>query len=260
MEEYKKIHKIQYYDVDRDNYIKTNRLFEIMTAVATEHSGVHEIDAKRLMEKGMSWIVYDINLDFSDDGNLYGKDITVKSFVKNVKGMYALRYFTFYDEGNLIGKGVAKWFLFDIGKRKIVRLPKDIISAFTSDDEATEKQKNIIDTIKPIKQRCENNIEDKSIEVKNIEIRYNDIDENGHVNNSVYPLWAAESISRDTLKSHKVYSTQITYKKEQIECDNGVKVVCKESKFEDHISEHIEIYSYDEELLCIVDMCLKPME
>ncbi len=103
-------------------------------------------------------------------------------------------------------------------------------------------------------------IEDKTLVVKNIDIRYSDIDENGHVNNSIYPLWAMECIPRATLKSNKIYNMQITYKKEQVESDKGVKVVCKESKFENKIAEHIEIYSYEEELLCIVDLRLKPIE
>ncbi len=260
MEEYKKIYKVQYYDIDRDNYIKINRLFDIMTAIATEHSEIHNIDAKQLIEKGISWVVHDINLDFSDDGKLYGKNITVKTFVKNVRGVYMLRYFAFYDEGNLIGKAVSKWLLIDLEKRKIIKIPKDIISSFMSNDESTENQKNIIDTVKMKKQHYEKIIEDKTVVVKNIDIRYSDIDENIHVNNSVYPLWAMESISRNTLKSHKICNTRITYKKEQIESDKGVKIVCKENNFEDKISEHIEIYSCDEELLCIVDMRLKPMK
>ncbi len=259
MEEYKKIYKVQYYDVDRDNYIKMNRLFEIMTAIATEHSAVHKIDAKRLMDKGMSWVVYDINLDFSDNGRLREKDITVKSFVKNVKGIYMLRYFAFYHQGNLIGKAVSKWLLIDIIKRKIIKIPKDIIATFMSNIDATEEQKSIMDSINMIKQKDEKIIEDEDIKVKNMEIRYGDIDENRHVTNSVYPLWAMESIARDTLKSHKIFSVQITYKKEQLESDKAVKIACKESVFEDSISEHIEIYSSDEELLCIVDMVLKPM-
>ncbi len=260
MEEYIKTYKVQYYDLDRDSYIKVNRLFEIMTAIATEHSAVHNIDAKRLMKSGMSWVVHDINLDFFDDGNLYEKNITIKSFVKNVSGVFMLRYFAFYNEDKLIGKAVSKWLLLDIEKRKIIKVPKDIISAFTSSDEQTENQKNIMDNIKTVKQHYEEIIDDKDVVVKNVGIRYSDIDENGHVNNSVYPMWATESIPRDTLKTHKIYSTQITYKKEQVESDECVKIACKESKFEDGIEEHIEIYSHDGELLCIVDMRLKPMK
>ncbi len=260
MEEYKKIYKVQHYDMDRDHYMKINRLFDIMTAVATEHSTLHNIDAKQLMEQGMSWVVHDINVDFSDDGNLYEKNITVKSFVNNVKGVYMLRYFTFYNEGKLIGKAVAKWLVLDVGKRRITKIPNDIIAAFMSDDQPTENQQTIMDTVKPIKQHSNKMMEDKASVVQQMDIRYSDIDENMHVNNSVYPLWAMESISRETLQSHKIYSMQITYKKEQVESDNAVKIVCQESCLADSMSEHIEIYSHDEELLCIVDTRLKPMK
>ncbi len=260
MEQYTTPYKVQYYDLDRDSYIKINRLFDIMTAVATEHSAMHNIDAKQFIKKGISWVVHDINLDFFDDGNLYEKKITIKTFVKNIRGIYMLRYFDFYNEDKLIGKAVSKWLLLDIEKRKIIKIPKDIISKFTSDDEVSEAQKNIIDTLKTVKQHYEEIIADKTAVIKNMDIRYSDIDENGHVNNSIYPMWATESIPRDTLKTHKICSTQITYKKEQIESDKGVKIACKETIFEDKVLEHIEIYSCDEELLCIVDMCLKPIK
>ncbi len=257
MEEYKKIYKVQYYDLDRDHYIKINRLFDIMTAIATEHSVIHNINSKQLIKKGLSWVVHDINLDFFDEGQLYEKDITVKTFVKNVKGIFMLRYFAFYNEGNLIGKAVQKWLLINLEKRKIVKIPKDFISEFISNAELSENQKSIMDSIGVTKQYYEKNIEDETLAVKNMDIRYGDIDENGHVNNCIYPLWAIESVSRTRLKSHKICSLQITYKKEQTETDKGVKIVCKESNFEDKITEHVEIYSWDEKLLCIVDMSLE---
>ncbi len=257
MKEYKKIYKVQYYDLDRDHYIKINRLFDIMTAIATEHSVIYKVNAKRLQELGMSWVVHDINLEFFDDGKLYEKNITVKTFVRNIKGIFMLRYFAFYNEGNLIGKAVQKWLLIDLEKRKIIKIPKDIISEFTANDEVSEELKSIIDTIETKKQNYEKIIEDETLLVKNMDIRYGDIDENGHVNNCIYPLWAMESISRKTLESHKISKLQITYKKEQTETNKGVKIVCRESDCQNEITEHVEIYSCDEKLLCIVDMGLK---
>ncbi len=260
MEEYKEIYKIQYYDVDRDHYIKVNRLFEIMTSVATSHSVENNIDAKKLIPKGISWVVYAIHLDIDNSAKLYKQNITVKSFAKDVKGLFILRYFGFYDEdNNLIGKAVSKWVIVDIMKRKIIKIPDYVLDVTRNDTSSTKEQQYIMDNISIQKQSYQKLLRDLSLEVKNMAIRYGDIDENMHVNNSIYPLWAIESLPRDTLKNNKAYRIQITYKKEQIESNEGVKIVCKEQKEVGKINEHVEIHSSSDELLCIVDINLKPM-
>ena len=44
-------------------------------------------------------------------------------------------------------------------------------------------------------------------------VRYDDIDINDHVNNAVYPLWAAESVSHDFRKTHEIAEMEIAFKK-----------------------------------------------
>jgi acyl-ACP thioesterase len=47
-------------------------------------------------------------------------------------------------------------------------------------------------------------------------VRFDDIDVNEHVNNSVYPLWASESVDCEFRKTHTPAEIELCFKKEAI--------------------------------------------
>ena len=49
---------------------------------------------------------------------------------------------------------------------------------------------------------------------KEFEVRYNDLDVNGHANNGNYIVWAFEPLSFDFRISHKIKTLDMIYKKE----------------------------------------------
>ena len=49
---------------------------------------------------------------------------------------------------------------------------------------------------------------------KEFEVRYNDLDVNGHANNGNYIVWAFEPLSFEFKNSHKIKTLDMIYKKE----------------------------------------------
>ena len=50
--------------------------------------------------------------------------------------------------------------------------------------------------------------------IKEFEVRYNDLDVNGHANNGNYIVWAFEPLSFEFKNSHKIKTIDMIYKKE----------------------------------------------
>ena len=47
-------------------------------------------------------------------------------------------------------------------------------------------------------------------------VRFDDIDVNGHVNNTIYPLWASESVDKDYRMTHLPSEIELCFKKEAL--------------------------------------------
>ena len=65
-------------------------------------------------------------------------------------------------------------------------------------------------------------------------VRFDDIDFNNHVNNAVYPLWAAEAVGTGFRSEHTPSEIEISFKKE---CRLGEKVSVR-TELNDLISLH----------------------
>ncbi|MBP5352202.1 MAG: acyl-[acyl-carrier-protein] thioesterase, partial [Alphaproteobacteria bacterium] len=79
-------------------------------------------------------------------------------------------------------------------------------------------------------------------------VRFDDIDVNEHVNNSIYPLWASESVAPNFRKTHLPAQIEVAFKKEAL---YGEKVTVS-TIMNDDVSGHVirDKNSGDELALC----------
>ena len=84
---------------------------------------------------------------------------------------------------------------------------------------------------------------------KTFEVRYDDIDINGHVNNANYVVWAFEALSHDFRKSHKLKTLDIIYKKDITYGNRVVSSLITEN----NKTYHILTNEQTNEQLCILD-------
>ena len=79
-------------------------------------------------------------------------------------------------------------------------------------------------------------------------VRYDDLDMNGHVNNTVYITWALEALDIDFRNSHKIKALDIYYKHEVKYGEDVLSCV----KSDENITEHLIKNSKTNEQLCLI--------
>ena len=83
--------------------------------------------------------------------------------------------------------------------------------------------------------------------VKEFEVRYNDLDVNGHANNGNYITWAFETLDYEFLTNHKIKTLDMFFKKE---AKYGEKII-SEVEIKDNTTVH-RIKNLNNEDLCLV--------
>lgn len=259
---YEENYIVDFRDMDMDYNVKIPHIMQLFGTIATKHSDKVGIDPLYLQRKNMAWVLYEYNVQMFHKTNLYAKTIKIQTFVKQFKNMYILRYFLLYDEHkNIIGRASSKWVIIDFEKRKLIKLPKDITEKLINNNILLTPEQEYATNIASTKISSLNlhqlyndkklNTDNINIFNKDFDVRYFDIDPNAHVNNTVYPVWAIESLSdeKEFLSKYKVEHLEIVYKKE-LRFGNK-KVKSYYTKKENHTTHH-EIYNENQDLLAIV--------
>ena len=244
---YTDYHVVDFRDVDRNYNIKLSALLQILSTAATKDFHYSGFDPMYLNRKNLAWVIYEAQIDM-DVTRLYANTLKVETFVKCTKNVYCTRYYLIYDDkDSLIGTGASKWVVVDTAKKSLSKVPEEIISAYPFDEKALTKNQKLAMSKEKLKLKSDNEIKEKIFD-----IRYFDIDPNYHVNNTVYAAWAIESLDGegDFLAKNVSKSLNIVFKNECPYTQKQVKV-----KYQiDNNQTHHEIYTTDDNLLCIVDI------
>ena len=86
---------------------------------------------------------------------------------------------------------------------------------------------------------------------KEFEVRYNDLDVNGHANNGNYIVWAFEPLSFDFKNSHKIKTIDMIYKKVAKDGENLVSQV----EFKDEKTTLHRLQNLEGEDLFLLECC-----
>lgn len=253
MKDYTKSMIVDFKEVDRFLYLKLDAFLQMLNTTSMYHTVSLGLAPDYMEKRGMVWVLYSWKIKLLH-GDYYAKKLHFTTFALFHKDIYSHRYFLVKDdEGMVVGYAVSVWIVIDFEKRKMVKVPEDVQNVYYSqfDSDLTEEQAFIVEHLStaPLKKR--------KVQVytheKEIELRFHDIDSNGHVNNTVYMEWAMESLTTEKeenfLLQHVVEDLAIVYKKEKMP---GGKVFIR-SVLEDLQSYH-EIYDEDGCLLTLVEL------
>lgn len=150
---------------------------------------------------GLVWVVTDYEVELTCLPH-YQETITIETEAISYNKFFCYRTFHIYDTvGNLLIKILAHFVLIDFETRKISPVPEELIAPYQA-----ERVKKVARASKY------GTMEEAAEHVR--EVRYFDIDLNGHVNNSKYLEWMYESLDYDFLATHRPSYFQIKYIKE----------------------------------------------
>ena len=192
-----------------------------------------------LLSKGFAWCLIRYRLEF-DDYPQRVAEIKVKTESRGCNKMTAYRDFECYNNktGERLLRAVTSWFIVDTKEKSIVN-----IMAEYPDFPKFEKRNDdlTLRKIKPI----------ECIDYQKLfHVRYDDLDMNGHVNNTVYVTWAMEALDYAFRTQNKLKTLDIYFKHEAKYGDEILSLVKIDN--EKLITEHLIKNANTGDELCLI--------
>lgn len=195
-------YEISYFDVDKNKNLKIHTLIDICNNISSLHSESYNIGINYLKENNFAWVFLKTSIELNRIPK-YLDTLTVTTYAVGVKKFFASRFFDIYDQnGENIGTIKGLYCLIDTTTRKPIPIPNGLMERYGT--------KNSCIALKELKLKPPAPISWK----KEFEVRYYDIDTNGHVNSSIYPMWCLEALPINYHENKIITSMDIIFEKE----------------------------------------------
>ena len=174
------------------------------------------IDAKSLLAgwedlatQGAAWVL--IKLEFEIKGRVGNmQTLQVKTWHAFSDKLKSRREFVFLNEkGEEIACALSWWLILDLKKKKIMRTPENMLN------------KNAVCALAMEENEIKRPKFESSRPISEIEItaRLEDMDLNGHVNNTHFTAWALEGAPEEIRNTKTLKNVIINFKSEVIQCE-----------------------------------------
>ncbi|MBI9084849.1 MAG: hypothetical protein JEZ11_14750 [Desulfobacterales bacterium] len=195
---------LDYFDVDSRFGLKLVSLFRYFQEAAVMHSERVGIGSRTLVNDGTVWILNKIAAEIIRYPE-YGETVTVTTWSRGAKGFKAFRDFVVSSGDQRLAVAASIWLYFDMKRKRIVRVPGDLIEAYSVEDETVLDLD--LDAWRPEAEfEPEAHIE--------ITTRSSDFDPLGHVNNSLYFDYLETMASRAFAANGRIGELKIQFQKE----------------------------------------------
>lgn len=196
--------KVKYSEMDHNLALKPFSLLNFLQDIASESAENLGFGYSYISKNNLAWFLIKYRMEFNEYPiSVY--DLTLKTQPRGYNKLFAYREFEILANDKQLGKVFSVWTLVDINNR----VPVTISSVINGNKYMLpyEKKKDDLSflKIKPI-----SNI---SLS-KEFEVRYNDLDVNGHANNGNYIVWAFEPLSLEFKTNHQIKTLDMMFKKE----------------------------------------------
>ena len=214
MEKYVKEYNLRTYECDKNGYLRVVTLFNILQDIADDHATDLGLGMEYCLSKNLAWVGanYHIKINRMPKTHEYIKIITWPS---EERKLGAIRDFAVYDkDDNLVITASSQWILIDFIRKRPISL-KDNLPNYTVINEHS-----LVSNFEKL------TTPDRIDYEKIFSIRYDDIDINMHVNNSLYPLWATETLEQSFRDENLPSEIEISFKKEA-HLGEDIKIISK---------------------------------
>ena len=199
LRKYSQKYVVAYYESDKRGDLRIVSLMNLLQNAAQGHALCQGVGIGFMSAKSRAWMTTRYAIKIIRMPRVDEK-INILTWISDRNRLAAIREFLIKDaKGNSLVEAVSKWVLVDLSTKKIVDIPPMPIwhrSLFP----ATFPHGSV-------------KREDYS---KSFAVCYDNIDVNQHVNNSLYPLWASESVDQAFRADHSLSEVIISFKKEAV--------------------------------------------
>ncbi|MCY9807168.1 thioesterase [Lentilactobacillus senioris] len=233
-------HQVLYYEGDVTNQMTIAMLLNVVVLTSEAQNRDLGIDHDILGQQGLGWVVTSYSMKVNRMPRV-DEVITVTTRGTSYNRFFALREFWVVDAtGQELVKIDSIWVLMDEVKRKITTISPEIVAQYES--ELVKKMPKLPRPTAP----------ETVIAEKNYQIRYTDIDFNGHVNNAHYLEWVVDTLPMTFLEQHTPKAINIRFENEvvygqtvqgtvELLGDDSQSISRHEIKFEDTTAALAEI-------------------
>ena len=218
-------YKIKSCEVSATNYLKPMILLHFLEDAAYSHAEKYGFGYSSAYPKGYGWFMLKCHIKLLSLPRAWDK-ISVTTWATEGRGIQCRRDFLVHNSAKeVIAKVATNWGLVNFETKRLVNPFKtlDFIELFPEYAFETDFEK-----IEPV---------EKAVYSKEMDVMFDDIDLNQHVNNSVYIHWATEAMPFEFLKTHNLTEIEIYFKRE---ATLGIKIL-SEADFDE--AKNVSIHS-----------------
>ena len=203
MKRYTKEHVVKVYEVTCFGDLKMLGLFNILQEAASEHADSLDIGYQACCEAGVAWVAASYRVDIKRLPKIEEK-IFVETWIADCLAITSQRCYRIKDErGNTLIEGLTNWALIDTKTLRPVAIAKNLkVDMNEIDGEKLAFSDEKIRLAQPEKADAESHFIS----------RFDEMDTNFHINNAIYPTWAAESLPADWQEKCVPEQVQINFK------------------------------------------------
>jgi acyl-ACP thioesterase len=210
---------IRAYEIDFQNELKLNAVFNIMQEAASTHAENMGLGFEDLKKNDLAWVLSWAKIHVEQSA-IFGEKILVTTWPKTKHRLFSIRDFHITNaQGETVALATTAWLLINTKTKKITELaalPENITyqSHMSAIDDFPEKM-----TIGS----------DKKLAYSKI-IRYTDIDINGHVNNTKYVELILDCFGLEKFRTESIEEAVIRFSSESFEHDTILMYVAPSDK------------------------------
>ncbi|MDR1605564.1 MAG: acyl-[acyl-carrier-protein] thioesterase [Streptococcaceae bacterium] len=201
---YSKNYTVPYYESDANGNMKLSSLFNVALQVSGEQShalGVSD-DWVRAQYQCL-WVIVAHDAEIRRLP-LANEQLKIETVARAYNKFFCYRDFNVYGaKGEQLLTISTTFVLMDAIRRKVARIPDELIAPFEADK-----------LNKVIRGHQYQTLKSATMLERTYHVRFNDIDLNGHVNNSKYLDWMTDSLGFDFLSQYVPQTIHLKYTKE----------------------------------------------
>ena len=122
-------YELRYGDYKDFDTVKPSAVLDIVQDIAIKHSDSCGYGLTKMRDIGYAWLIQGIKSHFEKPVKSL-TDITVYTAIKEMRGATSERGCIIEQNGEVVAKTVANWFLIDCNTLRPCRIPKEIIEAY----------------------------------------------------------------------------------------------------------------------------------
>ena len=201
METLKLPHTVKVYESDSKAEMHLGSLFNLFQDAADRHADILGCGYEYCRTHGIGWVGANYHLKINRLPQRH-ESFVLTTWASGKTAVCGIRDFKAVNEkGELLFYASSQWALIDLNSKRPVSVIKNLPDYQLHDERMIEtKFPSII-------------LPETTGTQSRFPVRYEEIDLNNHVNNAVYPIWAAEGVAHDFRLAHNISEMEIAFKK-----------------------------------------------